>query len=136
MAGFKDTYNSNNNLFNNILKKLSLSGMKYDDLVIKQSKSIGPSEAAFHTYSSDESFLYTLAQQDIGTKKYIAYYDKDYPSKREYLQSFARNSEIRNIMDILTNETIVFDDKNFFAEIDLDNVDITDELKIKIKFKI
>lgn len=105
------------------LTELSQLGMSYGDMVVKQSKSIGATEAMFAAEGPlPEDMLYSLAYADIGTKKLICYYDKDYKSRREFLRKFALNGEIEFILDTIADEAIVYDDKNFFAKPDITNL--------------
>jgi hypothetical protein len=121
MAGFIDRAGTNP-IFGQIsksLKTLSSLGMKYDDMVVKQSRAVGVTEAEFGLQGYlPEEFLYSLALSDIGQKKFIAFFDKDYKSRRDYLRKFAMNPEIEFILDTVADEAIVYDDSNFFAEID------------------
>jgi len=121
MAGFIDRVGTNP-IFGQIsksLKTLSSLGMKYDDMVVKQSRAVGVTEAEFGLQGYlPEEFLYSLALTDVGQKKFIAYFDKDYKSRRDYLRKFAMNPEIEFILDTIADEAIVYDDSNSFAEID------------------
>jgi hypothetical protein len=121
MAGFIDRVGTNP-IFGQIsksLKNLSSLGMKYEDMVVKQSRAVGVTEAEFGLQGYlPEEFLYSLALSDVGQKKFIAFFDKDYKSRRDYLRKFAMNPEIEFILDTVADEAIVYDDTNFFAEID------------------
>lgn len=121
MAGFIDRVGSNP-IFGQLsksLKTMSALGMKYEDMVIKQSRAVGVTEAEFGLQGYlPEEFLYSLSLADVGNKKFIAFFDKDYKSRRDYLRKFAMNPEIEFIVDTVADEAIVYDDSNFFAEID------------------
>jgi len=121
MAGFIDRVGANP-IFGQIsksLKTLSSLGMKYEDMVVKQSRAVGVTEAEFGLQGYlPEEFLYSLALTDVGQKKFIAFFDKDYKSRRDYLRKFVMNPEIEFIIDTVADEAIVYDDSNFFAEID------------------
>lgn len=121
MAGFIDRVGSNP-IFGQIsksLKTLSSLGMKYEDMVVKQSRAVGVTEAEFGLQGYlPEEFLYSLALTDVGHKKFIAFFDKDYKSRRDYLRKFAMNPEIEFIVDTVADEAIVYNDSNYFAEID------------------
>ena len=121
MAGFIDRVGSNP-IFGQIsksLKTLSSLGMKYEDMVVKQSRAVGVTEAEFGLQGYlPEEFLYSLALTDVGQKKFIAYFDKDYKSRRDYLRKFSMNPEIEFILDTVADEAVVYDDNNYFAEID------------------
>lgn len=135
MAGFIDNQEKGNSSWARILKtvkNIGSFGMEYKDLVIKNSQAIGMTEAGMRERAGfsmdDEEFIYSLAAQDTSNRKYIAYYDKDYPFQREFLRSFALNAEIEWILDILTDEAIVYDDKNFFCSLSTINLDLKDNV--------
>jgi hypothetical protein len=121
MAGFVDRVGSNP-IFGQLsksLKTLSSLGMKYEDMVVKQSRAVGVTEAEFGLQGYlPEEFLYSLALSDVGHKKFIAFFDKDYKSRRDYLRKFAMNPEIEFILDTVADEAIVYDNSNFFGEVD------------------
>jgi hypothetical protein len=135
MAGFIDNFSQRNPNMGRILRtvsKIGSFGMEYKDLVVKNSQAIGVSEAAMRQKlsltDSDEDFIFNLAAQDTSNRKYIAYFDKDYPFKRDFLRSFALNAEIEWILDILADEAIVYDDRNFCCNLSLVNLDLKDEV--------
>jgi hypothetical protein len=118
MAGF-----SNKSIFgilSDTLKKMSNIGMEYEDMVVRQSKAIGVTEAQFGNEGFiPEELKYSLSLADIGSSKFVAYFDKEYKSKRENLRKFSMNSEIEFILDIISDETIVYDSANYFCEINV-----------------
>lgn len=122
MAGFIDRIGTSP-IFGQLsknLKTLSNLGMRYDDMVLKQSRAVGVTEAEFGNQGYlPEEFLYSLALNDIGQKKFIAFFDKDYKTRREYLRKFAMNGEIEFILDTISDEAIVYDESNFFARPDV-----------------
>ena len=140
MAGFIDDISKNNPNVGRILKvvsKIRSFGMEYKDLVIKNSQAIGVSEATMRQKlaigDTDEDFIFSLAAQDTSIRKYIAYFDKDYPFKREFLRRFAINAEIEWILDILSDEAIVYDDRNFCCNLSLVNLDLEKEMIEKLR---
>jgi hypothetical protein len=101
-------------------------------MVIEDSMAIGVSEAnmreRFGFTESDEDFIYSIAAQDTSNRKYIAYFDKDYPFKRDFLRTFALNSEIEYILDTICDEAVVYDEKNFFCHPALMSMDLKDDV--------
>ena len=98
------------------LKRISGLGMKYDDMIIKQSRAIGTTESqAGGADFNPRDMMYALALADVSQKKYIPIFDKDYPSRRDFLRQFALNSEIDWMITTLSDEAIVFDETNYFA---------------------
>lgn len=128
MAGFLNRQvDSNNTMLKwtipKAIKRLANLGMNYEDLVIHQSKAIGSTEAALGNQGfMSEDFLYSLALADIGQKKFIAYFDKNYPNRRDYLRNFAMNGEIDFMIETIADEAIVYDDRNFFCKPNLTNL--------------
>jgi hypothetical protein len=138
MAGFVDNNNPSQSpvvtRIRESVRKLSTFGMKYDDMVIRNSQAVGVTEAAFLNKNKsnveDESMLWTLAKQDISSKQYVSYFDKDYKGKRDYLRKFSLNPEVEWVLDTLCDESISYDPANFFAYPDfLDLTDINEKIK-------
>lgn len=137
MAGFVQRFAANPlvSTISNSIKTLSSLGMRYDDMVVKQSKAVGVTEATFGGQGGPlaENQMFALAMSDIGVKKYIAFFDKDIKGKREFLRKFATNGEIEFIIDTLTDESIVYDTKNFFCRPDTENLSLILDEKLKDK---
>ena len=138
MAGFVDSNNPSQvpvvQRIRESMRKLSRFGMKYDDMVIRNSQAVGVTEAAFLNKNKanveDESVLWTLAKQDVSQRQFISYFDKDYKSKRDYLRKFCLNSEIEWVLDTVCDEAISFDPSNFFAYPDfIDLTDVNEKVK-------
>lgn len=133
MAGFLDRI-ANNTIFNVIqgsIKNLANLGMRYDDMVVKNSQAIGVTEGTFlkQGFLGDDSLMYTLAMADIGPKKYSAFFDKEYKQRREFLRKFSLNGEIQWCLDTITDEAIVQDEKQFFCYPSNIGMDVSDEVK-------
>lgn len=125
---------TNTTLFNNIQAKareIANLGVKYDDLVVKNSQAVGATESRFLKQGvlGDEAMMYTLAMSDTTVKKYIAYFDKDYRSRREFLRKFSMNGEIQWILDTLADEAIIQDERNFFCYPSPITLDLSEEIK-------
>ena len=146
MAGFVDNGSENGSpIFQRIresAKNLSRFGMKYEDMVVKNSMAVGSTEAAFLNKNKsnviDENMMYSLAKQDTSVKQYISYFDKDYKGKRDYLRKFALNPEIEQVLDTICDEAINYDPSNFFAYpafLDLTNINEKSKEKIYDAFK-
>ena len=121
MAGFVDRVGTNPvfGSLSSALKRFSALGMRYEDMVVRQSRAVGVTEAEFGNQGFlPEEFLYSLSLSDVGQKKFIAFFDKDYKSRREYLRKFAMNPEIEFMVDTVADESIVFDDSNYFCYVD------------------
>ena len=96
------------------IRYLGSLGMKWEDKLIKQSKSIGIAEAQLDS-------MYGLYYQgnymgtDYGQKEFIAFYDKEYPTRRDFLRKFAMNGEIEHVLEVIADESIIYDTNNYFA---------------------
>ena len=140
MAGFLDFQQPNRSAFGNIMRSLgriSSFGMKYDDMVVRNSQAIGKTESSFFNaegtgFTQDDAFKWILSHQDVKIRKYIAYFDRDYMEKRKFLRKFALNGEIEFILDTVCDESITYDDKNFFATASTLNIDLKDKILDKI----
>lgn len=148
MSGFVDVQNRKlSRRIGKALKSLSSFGMQYDDMVLKQSFAIGvnedrfgwkfdPTNAAGGDYD-EYGLLANLSMADIGMRKNISFFDKSYRKKREELRRFAVQDEIEEILDILCDESIVYDDKNYFCEpIVFDGDDLKPDVATQIKSKL
>jgi len=140
MAGFLDFLKPNQSALGNILKSLnniSKFGMQYDDMVVRNSQAIGKTESYFFNqegtgFTQNDAFYWTASFQDMKVRKYIAYFDKDYIEKRNYLRKFSLNGEIEFILDTISDEAIVYDDRNYFAQPSLIGLEIKDKVKAKM----
>jgi len=135
MAGFIDNLQRFNPNISRIIKSISglgSFGMDYKDMVIQDSMAIGITEAnmreRFGFSQDDEDFIYSIAAQDTSVRKYIAYFDKDYPFKRDFLRTFALNAEIEYILDTICDEAIVYDEKNFFCHPSMISMDLDEKV--------
>lgn len=142
MAGFVERngpFSVGRRTFNlsDTLKKLSSFGMYYDDLVLRQSQAIGPMEDQFgygqmNLMGVDSDDIYgafaALSMADTNMRKNIPFFDMNYKSKREELRQFSLYDEIEDILDILCDESIVFDEKNFIAVPSLIGLEVSEEV--------
>jgi hypothetical protein len=139
MAGFIDPIRPNSP-YGNILRgltKLGRFGMAYEDMVMRNSQAIGKTESQFFKedgtgFTRDDAFLWALSSTDTKVRKYIAYFDKDYVEKRNFLRKFSLNGEIEFILDTVTDESIVYDDRNYFAYPQFRNLDLSDKIKERL----
>jgi len=120
------------------LKKLSSFGMYYDDLVLRQSQAIGPVEDQFgygqmNPLGLDNDDMYgafaALSMADTNMRKNVPFFDQQYQAKRDELRKFSQHDEIEDILDILCDESIVFDNKNFFANPEIIGMDVSEDVQ-------
>lgn len=142
MAGFNDRNGPLSNgskpfSISNALKSLSSFGMRYDDLVLRQSQAIGPMEdevgyGQMNPFGVDNDDIYgafaAMSMTDTNMRSNIPFFDQSYEGKRDELRKFSLNDEVEDILDILCDETIVYDEKNFFCYPEILGVDISDDV--------
>lgn len=125
MAGFVDRKGplTTGNPVRKLLMDLSNLGMAYDDMIIRNSRAVGFTENqmgyTMNPMGSDADDIYSafaaLSLTDTSLKKNISFFDKNYSKKREQLRTFAVQDEIEEILDVITDEAIVFDESNYMA---------------------
>ena len=125
MAGFVDRKGplTIGNPVRKLLQDLSNLGMAYDDMIIRNSRAVGFTENqmgyTMNPMGSDSDDIYSafaaLSLTDTSLKKNISFFDKNYVKKREQLRTFAVQDEIEEILDVITDEAIVYDTSNYMA---------------------
>jgi hypothetical protein len=114
-SGFQKTLNT----IKGPIQKLFRLGQEIDDLIVKNKLGIGLHEANLRRANiTDEESVYLASNYDINysNNKLIGFFQKDYPAQRENLRKVANSREISKFLDIISDEAIVYDEKNFFAE--------------------
>ena len=136
MAGFTNTNRntaSNPNPVTRMLRSLSSFGMNYKDDVIKnvRSMNLDLQTAQLQTNPvtgqigsiNDENIQVLFARMSATdpsiSKGYFNLSEENYQKKKEQLRRFALQDEIEEILDIICEESIVFDGANKFANIKL-----------------
>jgi len=125
MAGFTNRKGplTNDNPVRKILKDLSNLGMAYDDMIIRNSRAVGFTENQYgytmNPMGSDSDDIYSpfaaMSLTDTKMKKNIAFFDRQYKQKVVKYRTFAVQDEIEEILDVLCDEAIVFDESNYCA---------------------
>jgi hypothetical protein len=119
MAGFLDS-NPMKGLRSRLVE-LSRFGMKYDDLLVRNSQAIGFIEGQMRVSGlgmGDDLMRATMALSDTTSSlktKSIAFFQMDYISKRERLRDVASNGEIEFVLETIADDSIVYDDDNRFC---------------------
>ena len=108
----------NKGLFSRILRGLSSWGMKYDDMVIRNTVGIGMNE---DPYSQKGNSMYDFFSQkavaQVLNRKSIPYLDRAYSDKRRILREYSIKDEIRDFISTITDEAIVYNDERDFCSI-------------------
>ena len=152
MAGFTGnsrSYSSNPNPVTRMLKKLSSFGMNYKDDVIKNVRSIDLSllQQNISNGNTNSTQIGTINDENVQVlfarmsstdpslgKGYFGVAEESYQKKKEQIRKFALQDEIEEILDIICEESIVFDAGNKFANVKLNykvDQNILDELNIE-----
>ena len=136
MAGFTNTNRnnaSNPNPVTRMLRSLSSFGMNYKDDVIKNVRSMNLDLQTTQLQTNlvtgqigsvnDENIQVLFARMSATdpslSKGYFNLSEENYQKKKEQLRRFALQDEIEEILDIVCEESIVFDGANKFANIKL-----------------
>lgn len=109
----------------NPLINLSALSLNSAQSVLKTSLAIGASETVsspYDTYNYNDAENPFSAYKDIANNsaQSYAYYDLSYPARREYLQLFSQQQAIAFVLDTVADESIILDENNYFAHLDLD----------------
>ena len=123
----------NRGFFNRQLRKISNWGMDYDNQIINNTYSKG-------IYETEEGEIGGTSMYDIFSKKTlakilnrkaIAYLDRAYEDKRKILRQYAIKDEIKDFLTQIADETIIYNDDNYFCSVE----DLPEEFDNSIKQK-
>ena len=104
----------NKGLFNRLLRGLSNFGMKYDDMIIRNTVGIGMNEDPLsQKNNSMYDFMSQRAVAGVLNKKSVPYLDKAYADKRRILREYSIKDEIRDFVATVADECIIFDGADF-----------------------
>lgn len=152
MAGFTGnsrSYSNNPNPVTRVLRKLSSFGMNYKDDVIKNVRSVDLSllQQNISNGNTNSTQIGTINDENVQVlfarmsstdpslgKGYFGVAEESYQKKKEQIRKFALQDEIEEILDIICEESIVFDAGNKFANVKLNykvDQNILDELNIE-----
>ena len=113
----------NTGFFSKMLRKISNYGLAYDIQSIQQSFAIGANDDP-QSYSNmgnvtQGPYMYDLFTKKIISKildkKSIAYLDRSYFDKRKILRQYSIKDEIRDFLNQIADESVIFDDDNKFC---------------------
>ena len=107
--------------------EMSKFGMKYDDLLVKNSTAIGFIEGELRKSTgasgvmADDLLRYSLAISDTTSQlkgKTLAFFQMDYIAKREKMRDMASNAEIEFVLENIADDVIIYGDRNKFCSPD------------------
>lgn len=132
----KEDHNKINTLIN--LSALSLNSSQS---ILQTSLALGASETAYGAIDNNNLYPYGANDDSNAFIKYkditktnsqnYAYYDLSYQQRRDQLRQFAQVADITTVLDTISDETIILDENNYFAQLDLDLL----KLKLNSSFK-
>jgi hypothetical protein len=125
----------NRGFLSRTLRNLSNWGMDPQQMVVKNSYSVGihedPQSVAL-TQDGGNNFYDIFTKKIISKildRKSIAYLDRAYQDKRKILRQYAIKDEIKDFITQISDEAIIFNDDNFFCKMK----DLPDEFDNSIK---
>lgn len=132
IPGFKETTNFRPRYANEIQKKkkkgtiakffsnMSRFGMSYDEKVIDNMRAIPLDKNLLpkdYQLTHQDLFTSLSASGKVKTNQDKSFFDKDFAQKREALRKLALQPELEDILDVMSNEAIVYDNELvYFAE--------------------
>lgn len=112
----------NKGLFSRMLRNLSSFGMKYDDMILRNTVGVGMNEDPY-TQKANSMYDYfsSKAVASVLSKKSIPYLDRSYPDKRRILREYSIKDELRDYVSTVCDETIIYNEKDFCSPKPLSN---------------
>lgn len=121
----------NKGLFNRILRSLSTFGMKYDDMIMRNTVGVGINE---DPYSQKNNSMYDFFSQravaSVLNKKSVPYLDRSYSDKRRILREYSIKDELRDYVSRIADEVVIYNDNDFCSIKPLPN-DYSQDIKDK-----
>ena len=106
----------NKGLFSRMLRGLSSWGMKYDDMIIRNTVGVGMNEDPYSQKgNSMYDFFSSKAVAQVLNRKSIPYLDRAYSDKRRILREYSIKDEIRDFISTIADESIVYNDDRDFC---------------------
>ena len=142
MAGFittrKDPRLYSTNTVSKILRKISNLGMDFDGKIFKNSKAIGLYDKDELSKQPSDEFRFEDSIYDVfngysltdpSMHKNVSLYDRTYDeNKRNELRRLAMQDEIEEILDIISDETICYNENGLFCELLYNQTLLSDEI--------
>lgn len=105
------------------LMRISSIGLNWDKSLIRNMKGLGVTETnddAFQSYGLNnyaQQFedKYNKIHSIVGENDFIAFYDRNYSNRRDFLRKFSMQGEIEYAVSTISDDAIVYDDNNYFA---------------------
>ncbi len=130
-AGYISSAVENKGLFNRLLRSLSNFGMKYDDMVMRNTVGVGINE---DPYSQKNNSMYDFFSQravaSVLNRKSVPYLDRSYADKRRILREYSIKDELRDFVSRIADESIIYNENDFCSPKPLSN-DYSQDIKDK-----
>lgn len=105
------------------LMRLSSIGLKWDKSLIRNMKGLGVTETnddtfqsyGLNNYAQQFEEKYNKINSIVGENDFIAFYDRNYSNRRDFLRKFSMQGEIEYAVSTIADDAIVYDDNNYFA---------------------
>lgn len=106
------------------LMRLSSIGITWDKSLIRNMRGLGVAETSDQNNTSSYGMpniaqefeqRYNKIHSIAGENEFIAFYDKNYQSRRDFLRKFSMQGEIEFAVSTISDDAIVYDDNNYFA---------------------
>ena len=99
-----------------ILKNLSNMGMNYDDQILKKMKAVPADKTLLDKDAMDGQSIYSgpMDNWKVKGEEDKPFKEKTIESRREILRKMAGQPELEDILDVMANECIVYDDDNAY----------------------
>lgn len=114
-------------------------GMSYEEEVLKNMKAIPADKNLIpkpDQFVNQDLFSQISSQWKVKQNQDKSFFEKDFPQKRDALRKLALQPELEDILDTMSNESIVYDtDLTYFAEPFIEQQELQD-FKKSIKTKI
>jgi len=121
----------NKGLFNRLLRNLSNFGMKYDDMIIRNTVGVGINEDPYsQKNNSMYDFFSSKAVASVLNRKSVPYLDRSYADKRRILREYSIKDELRDFVSSVSDEAIIYNENDFCSPRPLSN-DYSQDIKDK-----
>jgi hypothetical protein len=131
-SGLVSSAIENKGVFSKILRNLSSWGMKYDDMIVRNTVGVGINEDPYAVKSGDMySFMSQKAVAQVLNSKSIPYLDRAYSDKRRILREYSIKDEIRDFVARITDESIIYNDEQDFCSPKALNNDLPQDVQDK-----
>lgn len=105
------------------LMRLSSIGLTWDKSLIRNMKGLGVAETnddtfqsyGVNNYAQQFEEKYNKINSIVGENDFIAFYDRNYSNRRDFLRKFSMQGEIEYAVSTIADDAIVYDDNNYFA---------------------